>query len=335
MTDYRPKQAEEADPKAPLDAVPENEAGDEAATSDRARGVGGLLKRTVSEFADDDCMAMAASLSYYTVFSLPPLVFLIVFLVGLFVQHSTVEQEILRQVNELIGPSAAEQVKTMLDRTAEQTTGAGASLWIGFGALLFAATAVFAQLQTALNRTWGVAPDPERGGLRNFLGKRLLSLGMVLALGFLLLVSLALSAILSAMGAHFGYLLPAGLSEGVLRLLNSAFSFMVFALLFAAIFKWLPDAVIRWRDVWAGAAGTALLFVIGKMAIGLYLGRSNPGEAFGAAGALAIIMLWVYYTSIVLLLGAEFTQVWARSYGSRIRPEPSAVRVIRRYEQVK
>ena len=291
-----------------------------------------LLKQTINEFIEDDCTMMAASLSYYTVFSLPPIVFIVVITAGLFVQRTTVENEVLRQVTGMIGTSAAEQVRTMLQQTAAQTSGAGLSLIISVGALLLAATGVFAQLQEALNRAWSVMPDPRRGGIKNFVGKRLLSLGMVLAVGFLLLVSLALSAMITAVSVHFRSLLPAALSEGTLQLLNGGVTFFIFALLFAAIYRWLPDAIIQWRDVWAGALGTAILFVVGKLLIGLYLGRSNVAEAYGAAGALAVIMVWVYYTSSILLLGAEFTQVWARRHGGRIKPERNAVYVQRRLD---
>jgi membrane protein len=291
-----------------------------------------LLKETVKEFSDDDCTMMAASLSYYTVFSLPPIVFIVIFIAGLFVQRTTVEDEVLGQIRGMIGSSAADQVRTMLQRTSAETSGAGLSLIISIGALLLAATGVFAQLQAALNRAWGVMPDPRQGGVKSFLGKRLLSLGMVLAIGFLLLVSLALSAMVSALSVHFRSLLPASLSEGTLHLVNAGVSFVIFALLFAAIYKWLPDAKITWRDVWVGALGTAILFAVGKSLIGLYLGHSNVATAYGAAGALAVIMVWVYYTASILLLGAEFTQVWARRRGGRIQPEKDAIRVVRRLD---
>ena len=299
------------------------------------KGFTSLLKQTLQEFGDDDCTMMAASLSYYTVFSLAPLVYIIVFIAGFFVQQAAVQREILRQISDMVGTSAADQVQTMLQLTSQKAiSGGGVSLLVSFGVLLVAVTGVFAQLQAALNRAWSVSPDPDRRGIKSFLGKRFLSLGMVLVIGFLLLVSLALSAMIGAIGAHLSNLLPDYLSEGTLRTLNFGVSFAVFTLLFAAIYKWLPDAVIRWRDVWIGAVGTATLFALGKMALGVYLGRSDF-TVYGAGGALVLILIWVYYSSIILLFGAEFTQVWARHYGTQIMPVGRAVRVVRRFEHVK
>ncbi|HEV7590806.1 MAG TPA: YihY/virulence factor BrkB family protein, partial [Longimicrobium sp.] len=181
-------------------------------------------------------------------------------------------------------------------------------------------------LQTALDRAWEVKPDPRAGGIKNFIFKRVLSLGMVLGIAFLLLVSLALSAMLTAVGGAIGALIP-GASAVVVGILQTVISLAVITLLFAAIFKVLPDAVIAWRDVWVGAFVTAVLFEVGKWAIGLYLGHSNPGKAYGAAGALAVILVWIYYTAMIVLFGAEFTQTWAVRRGSGIRPEEGAVRV--------
>jgi membrane protein len=172
-----------------------------------------------------------------------------------------------------------------------------------------------------------VAPDPNQGGFKGFIVKRVFSLGMVLGLAFVLLVSLVLSAFLSSFGDSLGRFLPDGLSAPVIEGINFAVSFGVITLLFAAIYKIVPDARMAWRDVWVGAAATALLFVLGKFALGLYLGRSNPGEAFGAAGALALMLVWIYYSSMIVLLGAEFTQAWAEGRGSGIAPEKGAVRV--------
>jgi membrane protein len=172
-----------------------------------------------------------------------------------------------------------------------------------------------------------VEPDPHQGGIKSFLTKRIFSFGMILVVAFLLLVSLVISAVLSGLGDRLQSFLPAGFSETVLQGINLVISFGVIVLLFAALFKVLPDAKISWRSVWVGAAVTAALFVLGKFLIGFYLGRSNPGEAYGAAGSLAVLLLWVYYSAIILLFGAEFTESWAERRGEGIEPEPGAVRV--------
>jgi membrane protein len=174
-----------------------------------------------------------------------------------------------------------------------------------------------------------VGPDPEQGGVKSFLLKRVFSLGMVLALAFVLLVSLVLSALLSAFGASLAGYLPDGIGEPLLQAINFVLSLGVITVLFAAMFKVLPDATIAWRDVWVGAAVTAFLFTIGKFALGLYLGHSNPGEPFGAAGALALMLVWIYYTSMIVFLGAEFTQTWAVRRGQGITPQKGAVRVVK------
>jgi membrane protein len=189
--------------------------------------------------------------------------------------------------------------------------------------LLFGATAAFASLQNALNRAWNVKPDPRRGQIRNFLAKRVFSFGVMITVGFMLLVSLSLTATLSALGTRLTSGL--GIPEPVLRVIDVALSFALVTLLFAAMFKLLPDAKIAWRDVVVGAVGTAIFFVLGKLAIGYYLGRSDPGSAYGAAGSLAIIMIWVYYTSMIVLFGAMFTRVWAERYGRGVHPEKGAV----------
>jgi membrane protein len=198
------------------------------------------------------------------------------------------------------------------------------------GALLFGAVGAFVELQNALNRVWDVAPDPEQGGLRRLIGQRIMSFGMLLTIVFLLLVSLVVSAALSALGDAVGAMLPAALSGVALQAINFAASLAVVTLLFALLFRYVPDAEIAWRDVWIGALATATLFTIGKFLLGLYLGRSDPGSAFGAAGALALLLVWIYYSAIILFLGAEFTQAQAAQRGAGIAPAEGAVRVTER-----
>jgi membrane protein len=296
-----------------------------------ARQSGGvqLLKRTFKGFSEDDCPTMAAALSYYTVFSLPPLLVLLLTLLGAVLDPQDIQGTIEAQMRDAMGTGGADQVRTILANADRPGAGGLVPTILSVLALLLGATGVFGQLQAALNKAWGVAPDPDKGGIKTMLVKRVFGIGMVLGLAFILLVSLVVSAMLSAFGEELGRFLPSGLSAPVLEAINFVASLAVIALLFGAIFKVLPDAEIAWRDVAVGAVVTALLFVAGKFALGLYLGRSNPGEAFGAAGALALMLVWIYYSSMIVLLGAEFTQVWAERRGSGIVPEKGAVRVIR------
>ena len=284
----------------------------------------GLAKDTFKEFVNDDATWMAAALSYFTVFALAPLLVILLQVASLIWDATQVRDALTGQFQAVMGQEVARQVQTMMMSAQQQTTsGTGIRLVLGIAGLVFGATGAFVSLQQALNRAWEVQPDPKRGGIKNFITKRFLSLGMVLGIAFLILVSLALTAALSAAGqALFG-----GFGETVGQALNFALSFVVIALLFAAIFKVLPDAKIDWRDVWVGAVATAIFFVVGKFLIGLYIGQSNPGSAFGAAGALAVLLVWIYYAALIVLLGAEFTQAWMKVHGRDIVPEQGAVRV--------
>ena len=292
-------------------------------------GVMQLLKDTFKGFSEDDAPTMAAALSYYTVFSLPPLLVLLLTLLGAVLDPQDIQGTIEAQMREAMGAQGANQVHTILANADRPGSGGLVATILSVVALMIGATGVFSQLQAALNKAWGVAPDPAKGGIKNMLAKRVFGIGMVLGLAFILLVSLVVSAMLSAFGEELGRFLPSGLSAPVLQAINFVGSLAVIAVLFGAIFKVLPDAEIAWRDVAVGAVVTALLFVAGKFALGLYLGRSNPGEAFGAAGALALMLVWIYYSSMIVLLGAEFTQAWAERRGSGIVPEKGAVRVVR------
>lgn len=286
-----------------------------------------LFKEAGAEFLDDQCPRLAASLSYYTIFSIPPILILLLLIVGAVMDPEDVRTAIHTHIRAVAGPAAAEQVQIIAEHAKRPDAGRPLASVLGLAAVIFGATSAFAELQAALNRAWEVQPDPRRGGLRNFLVKRVFSFGMVLGVAFLMLVSLVLSALLSGFGSVVSGLLPGGFSGTLLQAANAGLSFLVIGLLFAAIYKILPDAVIAWRDVWVGALVTALLFVAGKAVIGLYLGRSNPGDAYGAAGSLAVVLIWVYYSSMILLFGAEFTQAWAEHRGRGIRPERGAVRI--------
>lgn len=289
-----------------------------------------IIKQTFSQFSRDECPQMAASLAYYTIFSLPPLLVIIILLLGLFLDPQQVEGWIQSEAGSMVGADAASQIQTMIQGAQEKVQGGfSLGLILSIAGLLFGATGALTQLQTALNRAWSVKPDPEKGGIMVIVMKRVLSFGLILTIAFLLLVSLVLSAVISVIANQLGGMLPGGISTAAVWIINTAVSLAVITLLFATIFKFLPDAEVSWKDVGIGAFFTAVLFEIGKFLISLYIGQSNPGEAFGAAAALAILLVWVYYSAMILLLGAEFTEVWAQREGSGIRPEKGAVRVIR------
>ena len=290
-----------------------------------------LAKDTFGEFFKDEATWKAAALSYFTVFALAPLLVLVLQVASFIWDPAQVREALTGQFQALMGGDVARQVETMMTSAEKKTAaGSGFRLILSIGGLLFGATGAFVSLQTALNRAWEVEPDPNSGGIKNFITKRFLSLGMVLGIAFLLLVSLAVTAALSAAGdALFG-----ALGEKFAFVLNFILTFAVISLLFAAIFKVLPDAKVGWRDVWVGAVATALFFVVGKFLIGLYIGQSDPGSAFGAAGALAVLLVWIYYAAVILLLGAEFTQAWMKMHGREIEPEEGAVRVVERKQRL-
>ncbi|HKP76877.1 MAG TPA: YihY/virulence factor BrkB family protein, partial [Longimicrobiaceae bacterium] len=247
-----------------------------------AKEIFSMVKKSAQDFSADDCPRYAAALAYSTVFALPPLLILLLMIVGNFVSRGEVQDALSGQVGAMIGSDGARTIQTMVTQ-AKQPGGGVIGTILGIGALVLGATGAFMQLQGALDTAWGVKPDPKAGGLKNFVFKRVLSMGMVLVIAFLLMVSLVLSAGLTAVGGAVGRVIPGG-SPIIVGVLQTLISLVVITLLFAAIFKVLPDARIGWRDVWVGALVTGVLFEIGKWAIGLYLGHSNPGKAYGAAG---------------------------------------------------
>ncbi|HEX8275094.1 MAG TPA: YihY/virulence factor BrkB family protein [Longimicrobiaceae bacterium] len=302
-----------------------------------AKGIVQILKQSVKDFSDDECTSMAAALSYYTVFSLPPLLLLIIMIAGAVMDPQDVREALHGQLGALLGQAGGDEIRTIMEKAQETKTpdsGRPVAAVLGVATLVLGATGVFGQLQVALNKAWEVKPDPEQGGVKSFLMKRIFSFGMVLAIAFLLLVSLALTAMISAVGGMLGRMMP-GVGEVLLHVLNFAVSFGVITLLFAAMFKIVPDAQVAWKDVWVGSVVTSVLFMIGKSAIGFYLGRSNPGEVYGAAGSLAILLVWIYYASMIVFFGAEFTQTWAEHRGEGVVPEKGAVRVVQEERQVR
>jgi membrane protein len=301
--------------------------------SESSGGLFRTLKRSAVDFLEDECPTRAAALAYYTAFSLPPLLVLIVTVAGWIWDPQAVSGQVEKQVTDVVGQGGWIQIQNMMSATREQTSGGLAAI-VGIAALLFGATGVMVQLQSSLNRAWEVQPDPEQGGVRNFLLKRVLSLAMILAVAFLLLVSLVLTSVLNAMAGMVTGWLPEGMSSWVPMAIHLVVSFVVFSLLFAAMMKWLPDANVLWRDTWVGAGVTALLFLVGKFALGLYFGMSDTGQ-YGAAASFALILLWVYYSGMIFLFGAEFTQAWSRSHGRKILPEEGAVRIVEETRHVR
>lgn len=300
---------------------------------ERIAALPGLFWRALKKFMGDNGPTMAAAIAFTTVFSLPALLAVIFMLVGRFTDPDVVRNAIVAQVRDLIGPAGAEQVQTVIAQARRSDIDPSVTAVLGALALFFGATAAFAQLQAALNRTWNVKPDPRRGEIRNFLVKRIFSFGVVLVVAFLLLVSLALSAALTAVDERIAGI---GGAAGVLAGALSVFlSFAVVTALFGAMFKLLPDAKIAWRDVTFGAICTAVLFEGGKSLIGAYLGSNDPGTAFGAAGSLALVLLWIYYSAMIVLYGAEITRGWADTFGRGVKPERGAIEFVEQEKTVK
>ncbi|MCO5166364.1 MAG: YihY/virulence factor BrkB family protein [Planctomycetes bacterium] len=297
-----------------------------SAVARRARGVWDAVAETFSEFWADEPFEMSAALSFYTLLSLSPLLLVVVGVAGFVFGEDAVRGRILHEMQVLLGDQGARAVRTVIDRTDLAASGWVSTL-VGLATLLFGATTVFVQLQSALNRIWDVkaAPSRVKGALLTFLRQRLLSLAMVLAIGFLLLVSLTLNAALAAVDAYLAHALPD--RAALWRLLNSGVSFALVTLLIAMMFKFLPDRYIAWRDVWFGALLTGVLLALGKYLIGLYLGQATFASAFGAAASVVIFMVWVYYASMILFFGAEVTQVYSRRshHGRLPAPSPHAV----------
>ncbi|MCI0455394.1 MAG: YihY/virulence factor BrkB family protein [Gemmataceae bacterium] len=282
----------------------------------------GLLQDTGRGWMEDKVPRLAAALAYYTILSAAPLLVIVLAIVGLvFDQNQEVRQLLVVQLSSLVGEQGGEAIQTMIAHASRPDSSIPAMI-IGIALLLVGASGVFAELQDSLNTIWEVTPKPGRGIL-GILRDRFLSLVMVFGTGFLLLVTLVISTALAALTRFVG------LAEiGVVgQVVNFCVSFVVVTLLFGMIYKFLPDVAMAWRDVWIGALATAFLFTVGKLLIGLYLGRASVGSAYGAAGSLVVFVVWVYYSSQILFLGAEFTKVYANRFGSDIRPAENAVAV--------
>ena len=278
-----------------------------------------LLSATFSDWYEDRAQRMGAALAYYTIFALTPGLVIVMALAGLLLGPGA-ESQIIGQIHDLIGEQGAKAIEATV-RSARATPPGATGIALALVTLVFGLWGVFGELQDGLNTIWGVTPKPGRT-VFEIIKERFWSFAMVVGIGFLLLVSLVLSAWIAAVGTYLSYLLPA--PAAALEALNFVLSFAVITGAFALIFKLLPDVKIAWRDVWLGAAVTSLFFTGGKFLIGLYLGKSAVASAYGAAGSLVVIVVWVYYSSQILLFGAEFTKVWTKRRGSGFVPEKMA-----------
>jgi membrane protein len=275
-----------------------------------------MLIQTFSAWNEHEAPRLGAALAFYTILSLAPLVILVVGIAALIFGHFTAQNQLLGQVDSMVGHQGAEAVKGMIEHAQKPASGIFASI-IGVITLLFGASGVFGELRSALNEMWGVEPASE-GGLWETVKQRFLSFGMVLAVGFLLLVSLVISAVLAALGTFLGGFLA--IPVFALSSINFVVSLAAIAVLFALIFRYVPETKIAWKGIWIGATVTALLFTLGEFLIGLYFGKAAVGSAYGAAGSLVVVVVWVYYSAMIFLFGAEFTHVLEVATGRMHEP---------------
>jgi membrane protein len=281
-----------------------------------------VFKNCFSGFSDDKVMKLSASLSYYTVFSMVPLLIVIIFLCGLFFGRDAVEGRIFSQLNGFVGQSSALQLQQIIKATSFSGKNNVAAI-IGITTLLIGATSVFAEIQESINMIWGLKPKPKKSWLK-MIQNRFLSFSIIISLGFLLIVSLGFSTIIETFSHHLQERFS-GIAVIFFYILNILFTFLITGLIFASIFKVLPDAKITWKDVTAGAVLTTVLFMLGKFGISFYIGKQNIGTTYGTAGCLIVMLIWVYYSSLILYFGAEFTKSFAIAFGSEILPAEYAV----------
>ncbi len=286
----------------------------------------GLLKQTFIEFSNDNVLKLSAALSYYTVFSIAPMMFLIISFAGAFYGQDAVQGRLFGQLKLLVGSNAAVQIQEMIANTHlknESTFGAIAGVVI----LLIGATGVFTEIQDSINYIWSIKAKPKKGWLK-FIINRMISFSLIVSLGFLMLVSLVINAAMDALNESLSRIF----SDGTFYLmygLNILLIFAIISFFFTIIYKVLPDATIYWKDALKGAMFTAVLFLIGKFLIGYFVGSSRTSAAYGAAASLVIVLLWVYYTSVILYFGAEFTKVYALQRGKGIKPHANAVYILK------
>lgn len=290
-----------------------------------------LTKATFNDWIDDNVPRLGAALAYYTLFSLAPMLVVAIAVAGLVFGEEAARGEIFAELHALIGAEGAKLVESLLQSVSKPSHGVLATV-LGVLTFILGATTAFVELQSALNTVWEVQPKPGRG-VKGLLRDRVLSFGMLLGIGFLLLVSLAVSAALSAFSTFMGNHVPGFYYFA--QLLNFILSVSVQTVLFAMTYKFLPDVKLAWRDVWVGAFATSVLFTLGKFLLGFYIGSSSVTSGYGAAGSVAVLLLWVYYSTQILLLGAEFTQVYAERFGAHIEPNENAMYTPEHFARIK
>lgn len=295
-----------------------------------AKRNGKLFVASFNAFLDDKALKMSASLAYYTVFSMAPLLIMLISLASIFYGKEAIQGKVFSEINGLVGNEAAFQIQ----QTIQKISLSGGSTWaviVGLVTLFIGATGVFIEIQDSINQIWRVKAKPQKGW-KKMITNRILSFSMIIGLGFLLIVSLVINGIILALSSRLSHYFP-DITLMLVNIINMVVTFLVISALFGIIFKFLPDVNITWKDVRIGAFFTAFLFIIGKFFIGLYIEKVAPGTAYGAAGSLIVILVWVYYTSAILFFGAEFTQVYAECYGGKIRPAEYAVHIVQTEEE--
>lgn len=280
-----------------------------------------LLKTTFKEFGRDKATRLAAALSYYTAISIAPMLIFLLLILGFLIGGSTAENQLISQIQTAVGPEASEFITGIIENAQEPSIGGIAGI-LSLIVLIWGSTNVLSHLQETLNVVWNVKPRPDLGIMKT-IRRRLFAFGLVLGIGLLLFASVLFSSVLSVIANLFTDLLPGGAL--LWQVVEFVISLIIVTLLFAVLFKMLPDAETKWSDIWPGAALTAVLFTIGRIALTIYMGQAAPGSAYGAAGSVIVFLLWVYYSSLILFFGAEFTQVYANRYGAGIEPSDDAV----------
>ncbi len=286
-----------------------------------------MLKTSVSEFLDNNSLRLAAALAFNAIFSIPPILIILIQVASFFLGEQAVSGELASTIGKAIGQDAADAIQSII-KNASMAESTGWALWIGIGTTIFAATTFFSTLQESLNSIWNLKVKPT-SGIKQMAKVRASSFGIILSIALLMLISFVISAAISVLSKFLTDMMP-GISIWLIKAVDFVVSVGLITLLFGLIFKYLPDAHIRWKDTLIGALITALLFAIGKLGIGFYIQASEPGSAYGAAGSIIVLLIWIYYSSLIVFYGAEFTQQYAEKYGQHVRPKAHAVFVEQR-----